>query len=332
MAEEGRYREVRDRRLIDYGASLRFLGDREPASPKPMWRLPGILAPLIAVAPLFPARAATDEIVVTAVPQDDAALNHAANVYVRRMAEVTELDQYAHRLKSFCPAVIGMDPQYAPPVLARIREAAAATGSLAEAKAGCTANLAIVFTEDGDALVRAMQKREPRQFDALTIAKRKELFDTGRPVRWWYGIEPAGSDGDRSVEGTVHGWRASLISTGLALDLSATVVIVDVTRAHGLPLDAISSYAAMVSLAQINDTGNGPHGVASILGLFSPDNPGEAPGQLTPWDRAYLYALYHVAADRPAWQQRAAMVGRMRMALRAAPLDGAEPAASERPR
>lgn len=268
-----------------------------------------------------------DEIVVTGVPQDNAALNHSASVYVRRMAEVTELDQYAHRLQAFCPAVIGMDPQYVPHVLARIREAAAATGRLVEAKAGCTANLAIVFTEDGDALVRAMQKREPRQFDTLTIAKRKELFDTGRPVRWWYGIEPAGSDGDKSAEGTLHGWRASLISTGLALDLSATVVIVDVTRAHGLPLDAVSNYAAMVSFAQINGTGNGPGGVASILGLFSPANGGGAPHELTPWDRAYLYALYHVPADRPAWQQRAAMVGQMRVALRGAQLGGAEPTA-----
>jgi hypothetical protein len=64
---------------------------------------------------------------------------------------------------------------------------AAATGKLDEAAAGCLTNPSIIFSDDADALVRLLKKREATLFNALDAKARSEVFDSHRPMRWWYG-------------------------------------------------------------------------------------------------------------------------------------------------
>ncbi len=258
---------------------------------------------------------------VNAIPQDAAKLKHEVAGFIRTVTQLTEVDQYARRAKPFCPVVLNIDPQYTASVLDKVRRAAAATGTLTEARPGCEPNLAIIFSNDGDSLVRAMSMRQPLLFAGLTIAKRRELFDSGRAVRWWYGTGTEGADGDKvDEEGNLKVWHASLVSTGVRFNLSATVVVVDITRAEGYPLDAIASYAAMVAFAQIKGTDGGLAGLPSVLGMFARTGArSDAQPDLTVWDRAYLHGLYHIAPDRPAWQQRSALAGAMIAAAQTSP-------------
>lgn len=262
-----------------------------------------LIAALLA-APLH-AQPAGDEIVVTAPSKDPGELRRQVSTFTRTVSDISEGGQFARRNRPFCPAIIGLDPAYHDLVLGRIRQAAAATGVAQEAKPGCKVNLAVIFTPDGDALLKALESERRALFSSQSSDKIKELFQPGKPLRWWYGTNLAGSDGMPVAEGQLRRATASLISTGVRIDLSTTVMIVDVTRAEGYPLDSLASFIGMISFAQIRGDTSSLASAPSILSLFAHPGPrGKALRDLTVWDRAYLYGLYHSPVDRPAWQQR----------------------------
>ena len=68
----------------------------------------------------------------------------------------------------------------------------------------------------------------------------------------------------------------------------------------------------MVAFAQIDGATQQVASSSSILGMFNDTKPRiEALRNLTIWDRAYLHALYSIAADRLIWQQRKRLSGAM---------------------
>ena len=262
------------------------------------------LAGLALAAPLY-AQPGGDEIVVTAPSRDPAELRRQVSTFTRTVSDISEDGQFARRNRPFCPAVIGLDPAYHSLVLGRIRQAAAATGVAQEAKPGCKVNLAVIFSADGDALLKALERERRALFSSQSSDKLKELFQPGKPLRWWYGTNLTGSDGMPVAEGQIRRATASLIATGVQIDLSTTVMIVDVTKAEGYPLDSIASFIGMIAFAQIRGDSSSLGNAPSILSLFARPGPrGTALRDLTVWDRAYLYGLYHTPTDRPAWQQR----------------------------
>ncbi len=267
------------------------------------------------------AMAATDTIVVTGQrPQERAVLKHRATAFVRAVAANGTTGQYARR-SSYCPRVIGLsDPKHVAIVLEKLRDAAHAAG-LPDPTPRCAGDLAIVFTDNGDALMRHIERGNPRLFSAVTTPQRRELFDSDRAVRWWYATTAGGADGAskpdyaeiRDGQGvlganTLPVWTSSLIETNVKITLQGTIIVVDVEKASGFPLDSIAAYTAMVSLVPIKlreDFGDAP----SILGIMSEGDRGQARRDLSEWDRAYLKTLYALPANREAWTQRGALVG-----------------------
>ncbi|HVO47588.1 MAG TPA: hypothetical protein VMT29_14770, partial [Steroidobacteraceae bacterium] len=67
------------------------------------------------------------------------------------------------------------------------------------------------------------------------------------------------------------------------------MVIVDSRRARGVTFDQLAGYVAMVGLAEIRPNAD-PGATPTILKLFAGTAPTEG---LSPWDQAYLKALYH---------------------------------------
>jgi hypothetical protein len=103
-----------------------------------------------------------------------------------------------------------------------------------------------------------------------------------------------------------------LISSSIEIDLTSTVIIVDINQSNGYPLESVASYISMVAFAQINGATQEATSSTSILGMFSDTRPRIAAlRNLTVWDRAYLHALYQIAPDRPIWQQRKRLRGAM---------------------
>lgn len=255
------------------------------------------------------------EIVVTAIPQKPNELARAVNRFVTRVSQVSDQGQLARRSNQYCAAVTGLDEKYVPLVLNHLREAASAA-NVKEAPAGCRSNLAIIFSTDGDGLTKAMNKLKPRLFQDMSPSKAKEIFGSGRPVRWWYGKLGGDAAGTEAIDGVLKTYSASLISTNHRINISGTIVIIDVTKAEGYPLDAVASYASMVSFAEVTGHQDALATVPSVLGMFVRNGPrAQALKDLTAWDRAYLQALYKVPADRTSFTQRRLMAGRMRNLL-----------------
>ena len=173
---------------------------------------------------------------------------------------------------------------------------------------GCSANVLIVFAEDGQSLGEAMVERRRRIFhlgvgglDRGNAALDDFRF-SDRPVRWWHVSVPTNAEtgqiairmpGDETSPG-VRG--EGLINRGRWVrdDLNKVIIVVDGAHVDGVGLPQLADYLSMVALAQVDPEGD-TSGFSTILNLF--DDPLDSPG-LTGWDRAYLDALYDGPSER----------------------------------
>lgn len=167
---------------------------------------------------------------------------------------------------------------------------------------GCTANVLIVFAEDGRALADEMVERRRRVFrlgvgglDRGNVAL-ADFRESDRPVRWWHVSVPVNAEtGDIAIrmpgderspavrgEGRVN--RGRLVRD----ELNKVIIVVDGEQVAGVGLPQLGDYLSMVALAQVDPEGD-TDGFSTILNLF--DDPDGSPG-LTGWDRAYLDGLY----------------------------------------
>lgn len=167
---------------------------------------------------------------------------------------------------------------------------------------GCSANVLIVFAEDGRALADEMVERRRRVFhlgvgglDRGNVAL-VDFRESDRPVRWWHvsvpinaetgdiAIRMPGDVGSPYVKGEGRVNRGRLVRD----ELNKVIIVVDGDQVAGVGLPQLGDYLSMVALAQIDPDGD-TGGFASILNLF--EDPAGNPG-LSGWDRAYLDGLY----------------------------------------
>lgn len=260
-----------------------------------------------------------DLIVVTAPSRSDGALKRQVAEFTQRVADNTGQAQFARRSGTYCPKIIGLPEPFTRVVLAKLEDGAKATHKVRSGTTDCKADVFIIFTEDASDLLERIRQRNPRFFQALQSDAKVRQLASQTPVKWWYGTELKGADGEPVVDGATYRTNASLISSGITITLSSTVVIVDVGRSDGYPLDSIASYVAMIAFAQIRPSDGRLGGVPSILGIFDRVGPRlSALRNLTEWDRAYLRALYRLPRDRPLWQQRSQLSAAMVQAIREA--------------
>lgn len=270
----------------------------------------------------------SDDILVTGARQTREESRKAAVDFLRKTGAATTFKQVARWVEPVCPRAFGLSSEHATLVEAKVRAIAADAGAPV-APAECKANIAITFTMDGGRFVRTLSRRAPRQFTRVSPARMRELREGEEPVRWWYGdaIQAKGTSGSGDtpapwtggegggsgsalplVDGapSLNQYGSSLISTGAVRALVQATVVIDVSRVEGLPLDTVASYAAMVSLAEINALDDPP--AQSILGLF-----GSGPNvqAVTQEDATFLSALYALPLDRLPRRQRGALIRAM---------------------
>ena len=241
------------------------------------------------------------DIIVTAPARVHKELKKQTLNFVRTVSDTAEKTQFSRRVDPFCIKITGIDLAYHDLIRKKIREAAKVAKAPKEAPEGCRPNIRVIFSTDGDALMQALKRKYPSIINGQLIRKIDELMQPKKPVRWWYANE------DRQTKNV-----PSLISTGWEIDLTSTVIIVDVNQSNGYPLESVASYISMVAFAQIDGATQQVASSSSILGMFNDTKPRiEALRNLTIWDRAYLHALYSMAADRLIWQQRKRLSGAM---------------------
>jgi hypothetical protein len=299
---------------------------------------------LVAQSAVPPAGAAPDAapvaddptIVVEGTARTDAEVRTEAKSFVRAVAAAPNTsDQLARWNEAICPKVIGALPDEERPILERIHEVAKEAGIKISKRKHCDPNILIAFTSDPSGVVRQVFEKQPNRARSLPVAARTDLVSGAYPVRWWYDLKLEGRYGEAPIgdhpallgaldtgpgpgagaggqlaqsenqAGNVSDYSSSLIGTKSRQSIGAATIVIDVNRVKKLSHDALASYVAMVALAPLKLPPR-PVPTPTITNLFR-ETPDDRSEDLTEWDRAYLAALYKVAANRSADVQRSSM-------------------------
>jgi hypothetical protein len=225
-------------------------------------------------------------------------MGEAASDFVRQIT-VETADQIAKFSDDICPASFGLPAAYNVVIVERMRQVAQATG-VGTARAGCRPNVVIITADDTGELVTRLHDERADMFRGLELADIRRVMRSDQPIRVWQMVETRGADGrptqwielvpGRTVR-ALTGVMPSMTQESTRQDLAMSVVVFDVDAIEGMTLTQIADYAAMRSFARTG-TGRVPYR-RSILTLFD-DSAAEGVGvdALTPWDAAYLRALY----------------------------------------
>lgn len=241
----------------------------------------------------------------------------AESAFVKGLSTATKRNRLARWNREVCPGVVGLPEAKAAFIAERIAAEARAL-KLEVGRSGCRPDILILFTSRPDQAAADFAEKysafladQPRAGEFESGGGRQGLNDflrTPRPVRWWHVAQltasddrplsrieiPPGSGNFRLANQTTGGSRlASLWKE----DLTRAVIIVDATKVRGVTYEALASYLAMVSLAQL-DPDPDPGALSSIMTLFADREAGrETPASLSGSDRAFLQGLYAAPAD-----------------------------------
>lgn len=205
-----------------------------------------------------------------------------------------------------CPLVGGLPREDGEFILTRLSSIARAAGApLGSAR--CKPNFYIIVTSEPDALLKAWGQRDVTMFGDDSGATRINRFlHAPIPIRAWYNATLYTSEGaplDVWPDGPLRGQLRNLQARGFRLtrdevrDLTSVIVLIDARSLKGVTFGQVAAYVAMIGLAEVRldaNMGDAP----SILQLFKASRHIPAPG-LSPWDQAFLKALYHTRHADP---------------------------------
>ena len=262
-------------------------------------------------APQEPPPVALEDVVVEA-----RRLEELTREFVDEVSAPARRRGLARWRNSLCVGVTGIRQDIAQALADHVSRVALEYG-LRPGDPGCTANVLIVFAEDGRALADEMVERRRRVFrlgvgglDRGNVAL-ADFRESDRPVRWWHVSVPVNAEtGNIAIRMPGDEYPPSVKNEGrinrgrlVRDELNKVIIVVDGEQVAGVGLPQLGDYLSMVALAQVDPEGD-TDGFATILNLF--DDPDGSPG-LTGWDRAYLEGLYsnwpwRVRANDQAYQ------------------------------
>jgi hypothetical protein len=232
-----------------------------------------------------------------------------------------------------CVGVISLEGEAAQYIVDRVSTVAEDLG-LRPGDAGCTPNVVVIATDDGQTMARALVQSRPREFDTnvsganRSDAALEDFQNSDRLIRWWHVSLPvdsetgdpavripgqAGGDGSSTMDyaPSISVFSASRLNSQIRDELRQVIVVLDIDALDQASFEQISDYIAMVALAQVDpeaETGQ----FNTILNIFDPTV--AADRFLTSWDTAYLRGLYgaeqnEIGTRRNAGAVAAAMAG-----------------------
>lgn len=275
------------------------------------------LATVLAAALATPALAQTeqqeskDKVVVEGRKLED-----AVSDFVDTIGAAPKGSNLARWDRVICVGSYNIAPAFAQKLIDQVSLVALAVG-LEPGEPGCTPNVLIMASDDGDALAERLvadhfQKFRPVQTDGTNLGSEAlKVFQTSdAPVRWWHVTQTVMSDTglpyERGASVRVRG--SGRLQSNVRQEMSHVLIILDTTQIGSVTLGALSDYVAMVSLAQLEaqaDTREFP----SILNLFT-NAAGDRAMRMTQWDLDYLVALYETSGDAPSANREANRIAR----------------------
>lgn len=224
----------------------------------------------------------------------------AIHTYV---ANVTRFDgeNVARWRHQICARVVGIAPEHAEFMRARMVEIAEAVGApLATGQEKCSANLTVAFTPQPQQLWQRLKERNPKMFNRLERQKVERALST-RPVQSVQNVALNDSDGTTPYSREKYRLEDSHISDSVAEDFTSVFVVVNDSETGKATFGQLSDYVGMVALARV-DLSADFSGADSILRLFATsDASASPPTKLTELDRSFLKTLYGVdiSSKRP---------------------------------
>lgn len=237
-----------------------------------------------------------------------------AHHYVRQISS-TVGDQMARFRDPVCPAVIGLNAQYADTIARRIRQIAQRAGAPVD-KEKCRPNLVVIVASDADRLVRDARKHIPWLFAGLETTELRRAMRDG-PVHVWNTTQVRNEDGQGlKANNTGAGGDAPMLEVKTASFITlpteqATVqsmVVLTADALLGKSLTQIADYVAMRALAGARPPVDPTPG-DTILTLFDPG--ATPPPGASSLDVSYLDALYHSRPNQSAIKQKSEISRRL---------------------
>lgn len=256
-----------------------------------------------------------DTIVVTGTNLGEQEVRKRARVHTRAVLASQVGGQNARWSRPLCVSAMGVQPSTVAPLVARIEEVATRVGARV-ANAGCTPNVAILFTANADAAFAAIESQRSYLLANTLKADREKLRTPGLPVRWFYAQVVEGAGG-RQINHELPGLLGrpgirqdgdGRMSSPAQVSITTMIALVDVPRAAGVSLATLGDYLAFAVLSRSRV--DVPPGSDSILSLFQPTE-GAPPDAMTALDIAFLKALYTVPITRTAGVHRGSLTEAM---------------------
>jgi hypothetical protein len=238
------------------------------------------------------------ETITVKARRDRAILEHRVDKFVFGIT-VTPFEDSIARWQTrtpICPLVAGLSHDDGEYMLSRPSQIATAAGA-SLAPESCRPNFYVIVTSVPDELIAAWSKRNHFLFGNAVGTKIRQFMTASTPVRVWYNVQLTDRDGiPCPVSFGIPICPADgHFAFGTVRDLASVIMLIDARVAKGISFGQLSAYVAMNGLAEIQmhaKVGDAP----SILRLFSDRASAPALG-LSPWDAAYLKAIYHTQQE-----------------------------------
>ena len=245
--------------------------------------------------------------VTVTAPPEPKSIKKQTYTFVKGYAAVPnpEVDQIGRWHDPVCVKVMGLprDDQAAA-IKARIENVARAVG-LRAARAGCRANVEIVFSDQPQRVMDFVAQHREILLGYYHLHERDRLKQVTHPIQSWYVTVTEGDAFgggpmevlDDNNELSANGCPGSRIASEcLESKLKNVLIVADNKALEGKDVGLVADYMVMLVLSEPRSL-DGCNPLPSVIELFAkPACPGrDAPDGLTSADAAYLTALY--AAD-----------------------------------
>jgi hypothetical protein len=233
-------------------------------------------------------------ITVDAARQQDL-LKRQINTFVKSITMPTRDEALMRWHSPVCPAVAGLPRDKGEFVLQRLSHVAQ-DATVPLGPQDCAPNLLVLFSKNPQVLLENLWEHNPRLFnDDRGIGGAKRFLNSMQAIRAWYNadldcyVAYFRTAGGMYRPSHCSGSMSSKLSWEVIRVISSAIVVVDLRHVGDVTLQQQADYVAMLAFAQIRENAH-PGSVPTVLRLFSDD--GGKPDALTPWDAAFLKALY----------------------------------------
>jgi hypothetical protein len=258
-----------------------------------------------------------------------------------------EVGQIGRWYDPVCVEVVGLPrPDQAAAIKARVESVARALG-LPATRAGCRANVEIVFSDQPQQVMDAVARSREYLLGYYHRNRRDQLKSVTRPIQAWY-VTATQDEGHGAPALTFSGLAryaqpraevlddpgnappggcadSRLASACLKSVFRNVFMVADSKALGGKDLGLTADYMAMLALSQPRSL-DGCEALPSVIDVFARSAcPGRAPPNgLTPSDAAYLTALYAADLEARTAGEQSEIARRMAAILVKAGRDGRE--------